>query len=350
MSGILSYKNMTLILIAVGVAIMSVNLFKCRSIIQTSKRCLGRSDFRLLFFSCSHQGLLILFLVGYCFVFFAIFHDISLTGSLLLGVIFFFGAVFVAVGLFQQAEMLSSIQSQNRELAKQNYQLEQTEATTIFALAYQAELRDLETGQHIERTSKYVGLLVEKLSEHPDYSDYLSAKYKRDLVKAAPLHDIGKVGVPDAILKKKGRLTEDEFAIMKKHCEYGARVLEIADEKLGFESFLKLAIQIVLTHHEKWDGSGYPRGLKGEDIPLSGRIMAVADVYDALRSERCYKDSYTHERTCEILRQERGKHFDPLLIDVFFECEKEFETVSCLVGWGGGMLEPNCLTNEVDTL
>lgn len=346
----LSYKCMTLILIAVGAAIMSVNLFKCRSIIRTSRECLDRSDFRLVFFSCSHQGLLGLFLVGYGLVFFAIFYDISLAGSLLIGVIFFFGSVFAAVGLFQQSEMLSSIQSQNSELAKQNYQLEQTETTTIFALAYQAELRDQETGQHIERTSKYVKLLVEKLSGYPEYSDYLTAKYKRDLVKAAPLHDIGKVGVPDAILKKKGKLTEDEFAVMKKHCEYGAQVLKIADEKLGFESFLKLAIQIVLTHHEKWDGSGYPRGLKGEDIPLSGRIMAVADVYDALRSKRCYKDGYSHAKACEILRQERGKHFDPLLIDVFFECEKEFERISCLVDWRGGMLEPNCLTSELETL
>ncbi len=350
MSGILSYKCMTLILIAFGAAIMSVNLLKCRSIIQTSRECLGRSDFRLIFFSCSHQGLLVLFLVGYGLVFFAIFNDISLTGSLLIGVIFFFGAVFAAVGLFQQSEMLSSIQLQNRELAEQNQQLEQTEATTIFALAYQAELRDLETGQHIERTSKYVKLLVDKLSEHPEYCDYLTPQYRQDLVKAAPLHDIGKVGVPDAILKKKGRLTDDEFTIMKKHCEYGARVLKIADEKLGFESFLKLAIQIVLTHHEKWDGSGYPRGLKGEDIPLSGRIMAIADVYDALRSKRCYKDSYSHEKACEILRQEKGKHFDPLLIDVFFKCEKEFEAISCLVCRRGGLLEPNCLTDGLDTL
>jgi HD-GYP domain-containing protein (c-di-GMP phosphodiesterase class II) len=173
---------------------------------------------------------------------------------------------------------------------------------------------------------------VEKLSEHPEYSDYLTVKYKRDLVKAAPLHDIGKVGVPDAILKKKGRLTEDEFAIMKKHCEYGARVLKIADEKLGFESFLKLAIQIVLTHHEKWDGSGYPQGLKGEAIPLSGRIMAVADVYDALRSERCYKSSFSHEKACRILQEEKGKHFDPLLIDILFECENDFKIISSSLG------------------
>jgi HD-GYP domain-containing protein (c-di-GMP phosphodiesterase class II) len=195
-------------------------------------------------------------------------------------------------------------------------------------LAYQAELRDLETGKHLERTAHYVRLLAEELSGLPKYRTYMTPSYIADLVKSAPLHDIGKVAIPDLILRKPGKLTPEEFEIIKGHCEYGTRVLKLADEKLSFQSFLKIAIQIVSSHHEKWNGTGYPKGLKGDAIPLSGRIMALADVYDALRSDRCYKKGFSHEDSCRIILQEKGEHFDPEIVDVFSGIEKKIHEIS----------------------
>ncbi|NNG00385.1 MAG: HD domain-containing protein [Desulfobacteraceae bacterium] len=307
---------------------MMISLMNFRATIRHSKELFIKTDKRIRFLSISHQILMILFLVGYLVVFYSIVQNVSIFGSALVGAIFFFGAVFVFMGNSLQADMLSSIRHHNDALATRNRQLLQTESVTIFTLAYQAELRDQETGKHIERTSRYVRMLAEELSTLPKYKDYLTPQYIEDLEKAAPLHDIGKVGIPDSILKKPGKLTDAEFAIIMKHCEYGTKVLKIADEKLSFQSFLKIAIQMVQSHHEKWDGEGYPQGLNGADIPLSGRIMAVADVYDALRSERCYKKGFSHTKTCEILREERGKHFDPDLIDAFFKVEAGFEVIS----------------------
>jgi putative two-component system response regulator len=195
-------------------------------------------------------------------------------------------------------------------------------------LAYQAELRDLETGKHLERTAQYVRLLAEELAKLPKYRSYLTPVYIADLTKSAPLHDIGKVAIPDSILKKPGKLTPEEFEIIKQHCDYGTKVLVLAEGKLSFRSFLKIAIQIVSSHHEKWDGTGYPKGLKGDTIPLSGRIMALADVYDALRSDRCYKKSIPHEETYKIILQEKGTHFDPYIVDVFSGIEKKFNEIS----------------------
>lgn len=162
----------------------------------------------------------------------------------------------------------------------------------------------------------------------PKYRDYLTPKYISDLVKSAPLHDIGKVGIPDSILNKPGKLTSEEFEIIKKHCEYGTKILEIADEKLSFQSFLRIAIQLVHSHHEKWNGMGYPKGLKNDEIPLSARIMALADVYDALRSDRCYKKGFSHDETCKILLKEKGEHFAPDIIDAFFKIERAFNSIS----------------------
>lgn len=211
---------------------------------------------------------------------------------------------------------------------KTTQQLSQTQNTTILALAYQAELRDIETGNHIERTSRYVEILAQELKKHPKYKLYLSDKYIADLVKSAPLHDIGKVGVPDAILRKPGKLEPDEFDKIKRHCEYGEMILQKAAQKLTFQSFLMIAIQLVMYHHEKWDGKGYPHGLIGEDIPLSARIMALADVYDALRSKRYYKNAYSHEKSVEIICEEKGKHFDPLIVEAFLKKEKDFYMIS----------------------
>jgi len=206
--------------------------------------------------------------------------------------------------------------------------LHETQDATIMALAYQAELRDLEVGRHIERTSKYVEILARELSGSDQYRSYLTNSYITDLVKAAPLHDIGKVGIPDAILNKPGGLDEKEFEHIKQHCEYGALVLKKAEEKLTFQSFLKIAMQMVMYHHENWNGGGYPHGLSGEDIPLSARIMAVADVYDAVRSRRPYKDPMSHPEAISIILQKKGKHLDPEIVEVFLRREKEFAEIA----------------------
>jgi HD-GYP domain-containing protein (c-di-GMP phosphodiesterase class II) len=207
-------------------------------------------------------------------------------------------------------------------------QLIDTQDATIFALAYQAELRDRQTGRHLERTARYVSIIAEELAGHPDFLGYLSAAYREDLVKSAPLHDIGKVGVPDSILLKPGPLTAEETEIMRGHCVLGARVLEQAESRLGFQSFLKLATQLCMGHHEKWDGSGYPAGAAGNDIPLSARIMAIADVYDALRSPRPYKEPFDHQSCVILVRKEAGRHFDPRVVEAFLRRQEDFRRVS----------------------
>lgn len=206
--------------------------------------------------------------------------------------------------------------------------LSRTQEVIIASLAYQAEIRDMETGRHLERTSAYVRLLAEVLQRQPPFRTYLSDEYVDDLIKSSPLHDIGKVGIPDAILCKPGKLTPDEFAIMKKHCEYGGAILKMAEDKLAFRSFLTIAGQIALHHHERWDGTGYPHGLHGEQIPLSARIMALADVYDALRSERCYKKAFDHQQSRGIIVENQGTQFDPALVAAFLAQEQRFEQIS----------------------
>jgi response regulator RpfG family c-di-GMP phosphodiesterase len=206
--------------------------------------------------------------------------------------------------------------------------LHETQDATIMALAYQAELRDREVGRHIERTSRYVEILARELSRSDQYRSYLTNSYIEDLVKAAPLHDIGKVGIPDAILNKPGGLSHQEFEHIKQHCEYGALVLKKAEEKLTFQSFLKIAMQLVMYHHENWNGGGYPHGLSGKDIPLSARIMAVADVYDAIRSRRPYKVPLSHAEAIRIILQKKGNHLDPEIVEVFLRREKEFAEIA----------------------
>jgi len=209
-----------------------------------------------------------------------------------------------------------------------NAELHETQNVTIFALAYQAELRDRQTGRHLERTAAYVRILAEELALLPSFRAYLTPAYVEDLVKAAPLHDIGKVGIADAILLKPGKLTPQEMEEIRKHCDYGASVLRRAEEKLKFQSFLSIAIQLTLYHHEKWDGSGYPHGLKGDAIPLSGRIMALADNYDALRSERPYKAPMPHAECRSIIVSLTGIHFDPALVAAFTARDAQFKDVS----------------------
>lgn len=202
------------------------------------------------------------------------------------------------------------------------------DATIHFVMSL-AETRDPETGNHIRRTQLYVKKLAEKLSQLPRYKAILTSQYIQLLYKSAPLHDIGKIGIPDKILLKPGRFTPEEFEIMKTHTTIGYEAIIRAEKQLGIKvEFLELAKQIALGHQEKWDGSGYPLGLAGEDIPLSARLMALADVYDALISRRVYKEGMPHEVALDIMRQGRGNHFDPDVLDVFLEIEGEIREIA----------------------
>ncbi len=209
-------------------------------------------------------------------------------------------------------------------LRERTKEVQVTQDVTILTLASLAETRDNETGAHIMRTQRYVRALAEYLAKNPEYEDFLTESNIDLLFKSAPLHDIGKVGVRDSILLKPGKLTNEEFEEMKRHTEYGKAAIAEGEKILGTNSFLGFAGEIAYTHHEKWDGSGYPRGLGGEDIPLSGRLMALADVYDALISKRVYKEAFSHEKTKEIIIQGREKHFDPSVVDAFIGIEQTF--------------------------
>jgi putative two-component system response regulator len=202
--------------------------------------------------------------------------------------------------------------------------IERTNFATIYCLAALAETRDPETGGHIKRTQKYIKELALELSVKEEYKDVLTREYIELLYKSAPLHDIGKVGIKDSILLKPGKLTEEEFEEMKNHTTYGGESLMVGIKELGEESFLTLAKEIALTHHEKWDGSGYPSGLSKQEIPISGRLMALSDVYDALISKRVYKEAFTHEEAKNIILEGRGIHFDPDIVDAFIKRESKF--------------------------
>jgi putative two-component system response regulator len=203
-----------------------------------------------------------------------------------------------------------------------------TQAVMIESLATLAEYRDPETGGHIKRTQNYVKALAVQLKDHPRFQAELDEKTIELLYLSAPLHDIGKVGVPDQILLKGGRLDDAEFEQMKKHTLFGEEALRLTEQKLGRSTFLHLAREIAASHQEKWDGSGYPRGLKGAEIPVAGRLMALADVYDALISKRIYKPPMPHEKAVEIIRQGRGTHFDPDVVEAFLALEDTFRNIA----------------------
>ena len=206
-----------------------------------------------------------------------------------------------------------------------------TQDFTIRCLASLTECRDSETGGHILRTQAYVAAVCRQLTTDPRYADALDEETREHLYKSSPLHDIGKVGVPDHILLKPGKLTSEEFEEMKKHTTYGRDAIQRAEEKFGTgksSEFLRLAKEIAYTHHEKWDGTGYPNKLKGEDIPLSGRIMALADVYDALICHRVYKPPFTHEEAVALIIQVKGILLDPGVVEAFLEVQEEFRNIS----------------------
>jgi putative two-component system response regulator len=200
---------------------------------------------------------------------------------------------------------------------------------SIRALAHLAETRDPETGEHILRTQAYVNILTEYLALHPRFKSTITPNFIELIGKSAPLHDIGKVGIPDQILQKPGKLTSDEWEVMKTHAEIGAKAIEQAESDVRQPiEFLSIAKEIAHWHHEKWDGSGYPDGLTGDEIPLSARLMAIADVFDALISVRVYKPGMTPDKTRDIIISERGRHFDPDITDAFIACYDQFLCVA----------------------
>jgi len=200
---------------------------------------------------------------------------------------------------------------------------------TILAMASLAETRDSDTGNHIRRTQYYVKALALKLKDHARFRQYLTDHTIEVLFKSAPLHDIGKVGIPDRILLKPGRFEPHEMEIMKTHTTLGRDAIQHAEDSLGVEvEFLRTAKEIAFGHQEKWDGSGYPQALAGDAIPISARLMAVADVYDALISRRVYKEGMPHEKAVQIIAEGKGRHFDPDMVDAFLELQEEFRAIA----------------------
>ena len=215
------------------------------------------------------------------------------------------------------------------EVASRTQALAELQDATIRAMASLAETRDNETGNHIRRTQHYVEALARHLQNHPRFKEELTDTNIETIFKSAPLHDIGKVGIPDRILLKPGKLTSEEFEIMKTHTTLGRDAIVAAESDTTQDNpFFRYAKEITYSHQEKWDGSGYPEGLMGNNIPLSARLMAVADVYDALISERVYKAAFTHEQAVEIIRDGRASHFDPDMVDAFLVLSEEFRRIA----------------------
>lgn len=214
-------------------------------------------------------------------------------------------------------------------ISQRTQQLALMQDTTILALASLAETRDVETGKHLRRTQHYVRSLANHLRRNPRYADYLSDETIDILFKCAPLHDIGKVGIPDRILLKPGRYEPEEFEVMKRHPTLGRDAILNAQRASGASlEFFEIAKDVVYTHHEKWNGSGYPRGLTGDEIPIPGRLMALADVYDALISPRIYKPGMTHEQASKLIVQGAGTHFDPDVVSAFLELSSAFTDIA----------------------
>jgi putative two-component system response regulator len=221
-----------------------------------------------------------------------------------------------------QNELLEKkVQERTRELVL-------TQEVTILSMASLVEARDKETGGHIMRTQRYVKCLAEQLQDHPRFNALLTPENIELIYKSAPLHDIGKVGVPDRILQKPGKLTPEEFEEMKRHTLYGYTAIVNAEKKLGSSSFLRFAREITSTHHEHWDGTGYPHGLQESAIPIAGRLMALADIYDAMTSRRVYKEALSHTEVLAIIRDSRGILLDPDIVDAFFQVQGQFERIA----------------------
>lgn len=225
-------------------------------------------------------------------------------------------------------DFTNNLQRMVDEKTKKVMELQNAILNTVAELV---ERRDGTTGGHIERTGHYLQLLLEALVSSGEYAEEVATIDQKLLIQSAPLHDVGKISIPDAILQKPARLTESEFEIMKLHSIYGRDIIGKISSQTSESEFLGQAAILALSHHERWDGKGYPYGLAGEDIPIQGRLMAIADVYDALISQRPYKKAFSHAEAVKIITDGRGTQFDPMLIDLFLKVESEFETVR-----GGG--------------
>lgn len=211
------------------------------------------------------------------------------------------------------------------EATARPYRPEVAEQVVIFALSTLAEWRDPSSGEHFRRIRNMTRLIAEEIRNEDAYSDLMTDEYLIALFNAALIHDIGKLAIPDMVLKKRGRLTKDEYELMKKHPVIGQHILREVSSVLRPSLFLMVAMEVVLCHHESWDGSGYPQGLTGYEIPLSARIVGLADLYDAIHQRRCYKDRIGHQEAVEIVKQEAGKKLDPVLVEAFLRVEKSVE-------------------------
>ncbi len=229
----------------------------------------------------------------------------------------------------QQKIELIGYNSKLHEMVKEKTEtIVELQQAIVFTLANVVEMRDTLTGGHINRTQAYFKVIVDYLNENKFYQKELKGKDPRMLAECSQLHDVGKVAIPDSVLLKPGRLNSEEFEIMKTHSNIGYDIISNAMNLTKDKEFLKYAAEIALTHHEKWDGEGYPNKLRGEDIPLLGRIMAIVDVYDALISKRHYKDSMSHNEAMEIIQEGRGTHFDPILVDAVTSIGFVFKSIS----------------------
>lgn len=227
----------------------------------------------------------------------------------------------------QKQEVAKSNLELNKLIRRKNTENSDFQMATIFALAKLTESRDDDTGAHLERVQGFCRLILKKLKLTQEYKNIINNEYIDIVQKASILHDIGKVSVEDRILLKAGKLTEDEFEKMKSHTIIGSDTLkEVAIQYPG-NKFIEIGVEIARHHHEKWNGQGYPDKLAGGEIPLSARVVALADMYDALRSERIYKEAFSHEKTSEILKEARGSHLDPFIVDVFLDHNEEFDKI-----------------------
>lgn len=250
----------------------------------------------------------------------------------------------VPLGFLYSSKRIFMITSRNLSIRIHEglSQVKQTQNVSVMGFTRLAEARDPDTGDHIQRIAYYSRMIAEDLAAKSKYDKYITPGYIEEIYISAPLHDIGKVGIKDEVLLKEGRLTDDEFEIMKMHTIIGGNLISELERKLNFRTFFTLGKEIAYHHHQKYNGRGYPnifkedimlveegvgKPLSGEDIPLAARICALADVYDALVSKRCYKRAFSHETACDIIQAEKGEHFDPVIVDVFLENHEKFKEI-----------------------
>lgn len=252
----------------------------------------------------------------------------SVSGTIVLILFTLIGFISICIKITYQLEdnkksLQREVLKQTEKILEQNKKIIDIQEQTIYGMANIIESRDSDTGEHVKRTSLYVELIVKTALEEGYKKELLTPGYVEHLMKAAPLHDVGKIAVSDTILKKPGRLTAEEFESIKLHTTAGGKIIEDVLGKIESEGYVRIASEVATSHHERWDGTGYPMGLKEEEIPLCARIMAIADVFDALVSPRCYKDPFTPNQAFSMIEASKGSHFDPVLADMFLKKKSE---------------------------